>query len=130
MDFSFSGFKTSVLNFINKNINLDQNFIKNNVEDLCASIQFTLIEILMLKINLAVRKTGITQIALGGGVAANSELRKRIIHEGEKNNLKTYIPNIDYTTDNAAMIALVGYLKYKNLHFGNLKQKALSNYKI
>ena len=84
----------------------------------------------MLKINLAVRKTGITQIALGGGVAANSELRKRIIHEGEKNNLKTYIPNIDYTTDNAAMIAFVGYLKYKNLHLGNLKQKALSNYKI
>ena len=130
LDFSFSGFKTSVLNFINKNINLDQNFIKNNVEDLCASIQFTLIEILMLKINLAVRKTGITQIALGGGVAANSELRKKIIVEGGKNDWKTYIPKINYTTDNAAMIALVGYLKYKNSHFGNLRQKALSNYKI
>ena len=130
LDFSFSGFKTSVLNFINKNINLDENFIKNNVEDLCASIQFTLIEILMLKINLAVRKTGITQIALGGGVAANSELRKRIIVEGEENDWKTYIPKINYTTDNAAMVALVGYLKYKNSQLGNLRQKALSNYKI
>ena len=84
----------------------------------------------MLKINLAVRKTGITQIALGGGVAANSELRKRIIHEGGKNDWKTYVPKINYTTDNAAMIALVGYLKYKNSDLGNLKQKALSNYKI
>ena len=130
LDFSFSGFKTSVLNFINKNVILDQNFIKNNVEDLCASVQYTLIEILMLKINLAVKKTGITQIAIGGGVAANSELRKRLNDEGKKNNWKTYIPNINYTTDNAAMIALVGYLKYKNSHLGNLKQKALSNYKI
>ena len=84
----------------------------------------------MLKINLAVKKTGITQIAIGGGVAANSELRKRIMYEGEKNNWKTYIPKINYTTDNAAMIGLVGYLKYKNSHLGNLKQKALSNYKI
>ena len=130
LDFSFSGFKTSVLNFMNKNVLLDKNFIENNVEDLCASIQYTLIEILMLKINLAVKKTGITQIAIGGGVAANSELRKRLNDEGGKNNWKTYIPNINYTTDNAAMIALVGYFKYKNSHLGNLKQKALSNYKI
>ena len=84
----------------------------------------------MSKINLASKKTGITQVAIGGGVAANSELRKRIFHEGRKKNWKTYIPNISYTTDNAAMIALVGYLKYKNSHLGNLKQKALSNYKI
>ena len=111
-------------------MSLDKNFIKNNIEDLCASIQYTLIEILILKINSASKRTGITQIAIGGGVAANSELRKRIIHEGRKKNWKTYVPNINYTTDNAAMIAIVGHLKYKNSHLGNLNQKALSNYKI
>jgi N6-L-threonylcarbamoyladenine synthase len=94
-------------------VNEDPDFIKNNVNDLCASFQYTLIEILMEKLLLAVKDTGIKEVAISGGVSANSGLRDRIFLEGKNRGWKTYIPEFKFTTDNAAMIAITGYYKFK-----------------
>jgi N6-L-threonylcarbamoyladenine synthase len=113
-NYSFSGVKTSLLYFLRDHMNEDPEFIKNNINDLCASFQSTLIEILMDKLLLAVRDTGIKEIAIAGGVSANSGLRERIKAEGIKRGWNTYIPEFKFTTDNAAMIAITGYYKYKS----------------
>ncbi|MDX2188665.1 MAG: tRNA (adenosine(37)-N6)-threonylcarbamoyltransferase complex transferase subunit TsaD [Bacteroidota bacterium] len=122
-DFSFSGIKTFVSNFVDKNIKKDNEFVKNNLNDLCASIQNVLIETLMLKLIKASKNTNIKNIAIAGGVAANSELRKRIIENEATLGWKTYIPKFEYCTDNAAMIAITAYLKYK-------LGKTQSNYEV
>ncbi len=114
--FSFSGLKTQILYFLQKKIKENPDFIKENLDDICASIQHTIIEILMKKIKNAVKETGIKQIAIAGGVSANSEIRKRLKDAEKKWNWKTYIPPFEYTTDNAGMIAVTGYLKYINQH--------------
>ncbi|RED23401.1 O-sialoglycoprotein endopeptidase [Flavobacterium cutihirudinis] len=117
LDFSFSGLKTAILYFIQKNKQENPNFIEENLNDICASIQHTIIEILMDKLKLAVKETGITQIAIGGGVSANSGIRTTLKESESKYGWKTFIPKFEYTTDNAAMIGIVGYQKYLSSRF-------------
>jgi N6-L-threonylcarbamoyladenine synthase len=117
LNFSFSGLKTQILYFIQKNVALNPNFIEENKADICASVQHTIIKILMDKLKMAVAETGITQIAIGGGVSANSGIRATLKEAESKYNWKTYIPKFEYTTDNAAMIGIVGYQKYKQQLF-------------
>jgi len=112
LDFSFSGLKTAILYFIQKKKLENPYFIEENLNDICASIQFTIIEILMDKLKLAVKETGIKQIAIGGGVSANSGIRKTLKETEIKYGWKTFIPKFEYTTDNAAMIGIVGYQKF------------------
>lgn len=117
LDFSFSGLKTAVLYFIQKNVKENPNFIDENLNDICASIQYTIIQILMDKLKLAVAQTGIKQIAIGGGVSANSGIRQTLKEAEKKYGWKTFIPKFEYTTDNAAMIGIVGYQKYLSSKF-------------
>lgn len=112
LDFSFSGLKTQILYFVQKNVALHPNFVQDNMNDICASIQYTIINILMDKLKLAVAQTGITQVAIGGGVSANSGIRTTLKEAEKKYGWKTFIPKFEYTTDNAAMIGIVGYHKY------------------
>lgn len=113
LNFSFSGLKTQILYFIQREIQKNPNFIKENIDDICASVQHTIIRILMDKIKLAVEQTGIRQIAIGGGVSANSGIRKALKETETKYGWKTFIPKFEYTTDNAAMIGIVGYHKFR-----------------
>jgi N6-L-threonylcarbamoyladenine synthase len=111
-DYSFSGLKTSFLYFLRDRIKEDPGFIEQNRNDLAASLQNTIVHILMNKLKRASEKTGIRQIALAGGVSANSGLRKAILQESEKQGWEVYIPPIRFTTDNAAMIGITGYYRY------------------
>nr|WP_315208171.1 tRNA (adenosine(37)-N6)-threonylcarbamoyltransferase complex transferase subunit TsaD [uncultured Flavobacterium sp.] len=117
LDFSFSGLKTAILYFIQKKKLENPNFVDENLNDICASIQHTIIEILMDKIKLAVKETGIKQIAIGGGVSANSGIRNTLKETENKYGWKTFIPKFEYTTDNAAMIGIVGYQKFLSQKF-------------
>jgi len=117
LDFSFSGLKTAILYFIQKKQLENPNFIEENTNDICASIQHTIIEILMDKLKMAVKETGIKQIAIGGGVSANSGIRTTLKEAEKKYGWKTFIPKFEYTTDNAAMIGIVGYQKFLSEHF-------------
>ncbi len=113
-DYSFSGIKTSLLYFLRDQMADDPEFIENNKVDLCASFQKTLVDILMDKLIKAAKHTGIKQITIGGGVAANSCLRSRIQEEGKKRGWTTFLPEFKFTTDNAAMIAIAGHYHYLN----------------
>jgi N6-L-threonylcarbamoyladenine synthase len=117
LNFSFSGLKTAILYFIQKKKLENPDFIAENLADICASIQYTIVEILMDKLKLAVKETGITQIAIGGGVSANSGIRKTIKEAEQKYGWKTFVPKFEYTTDNAAMIGIVGYQKFLTQQF-------------
>ena len=119
LNFSFSGLKTQILYFIQKSVAENSNFIEENKADICASIQHTIIEILMDKLQLAVKQTGIQQIAIGGGVSANSGIRATLKEAESKLGWKTFIPKFEYTTDNAAMIGIVGYQKYLKNKFND-----------
>ncbi|MGV1011884.1 MAG: tRNA (adenosine(37)-N6)-threonylcarbamoyltransferase complex transferase subunit TsaD [Flavobacterium sp.] len=119
LNFSFSGLKTQILYFIQKNVALNSSFIEENKADICASIQYTIIEILMDKLKLAVTETGIRQIAIGGGVSANSGIRATLKAAEAKFGWKTFVPKLEYTTDNAAMIGIVGYQKYLENKFND-----------
>jgi len=112
LDFSFSGLKTNILYFLQKEIKSNPDFVNENMHDICASVQQTIISILMKKIKKAADETGITEIAIAGGVSANSELRKQLKAFGEKYKWNTYIPDFQYCTDNAGMIAITAYHKY------------------
>lgn len=112
LNFSFSGLKTSILYFLKKELQHDSEFITKNMHDICASVQERIVSILMNKLTQAVQETGITEVAVAGGVSANSALRKAIQQTGQKNGWNTYIPKFEYCTDNAAMIAVMGYYKY------------------
>jgi len=112
LDFSFSGLKTAILYFVQKNSAKNANFVNENLHDICASIQYTIIEILMDKLKMAVKQTGIHQIAIGGGVSANSGIRKTLLEAEQKYGWQTFIPKFEYTTDNAAMIGIVGYQRF------------------
>lgn len=113
LDYSFSGIKTSLLYFVRDELAKDPDFMEKNKEDICASFQKTLIDILMDKLVKAAKQTGIKEVAIGGGVSANSGLRERIVAEGNKRGWNTYLPEFKFTTDNAAMIAIAGYFHYK-----------------
>jgi len=130
LDFSFSGLKTGILYFIQKQERINPKFIEENLHDICASIQFTIVEILMNKLKNAVKKTGIKQIAIAGGVSANSEIRNRLQLAEQHFGWKTYIPKFEYTTDNAAMIAITGYLKFLNNDNANVNVTAKARLKV
>jgi N6-L-threonylcarbamoyladenine synthase len=128
LDFSFSGLKTQILYFVQKNVVENSNFIEENKNDICASVQNIIIEILMEKLKMAVAQTGITQIAIGGGVSANTGIRQTLREAENKYGWKTFIPRFEYTTDNAAMIGIVGY--YKFLHDKFVDQSTVSKARI
>lgn len=113
LDYSFSGVKTSLLYFVRDEIAKDPDFMEKNKEDICASFQKTLIDILMSKLVKAAKMTGIKDIAIGGGVSANSGLRARVEEEGRRRGWNTFLPEFKFTTDNAAMIAVAGWYRYK-----------------
>ena len=112
LDYSFSGVKTSLLYFVRDQLKEDPDFMEKNKEDICASFQKTLIDILLSKLIKAAKQTGIREITIGGGVSANSGLRNRIEEEGRNRGWNTYLPEFKFTTDNAAMIAIAGYFHY------------------
>jgi N6-L-threonylcarbamoyladenine synthase len=130
LDFSFSGLKTGILYFIQKQQRINPNFIEENLNDICASIQHTIVEILMDKLKNAVKHTGIKHIAIAGGVSANSEIRKRLETANTHFGWTTYIPKFEYTTDNAAMIAITGYLKYLNKDYAAQTISAKARLKV
>ena len=130
LDFSFSGFKTSVLYFIQKSVKENPSFIKENLHDICASIQSTIVSILLTKLKKAAEQTGIQHIAIAGGVSANSGIRKALLDAEKDYGWKTYIPTFEYTTDNAAMIGIVGYYKYLNHQFEDLSVTAQARLKF
>ncbi len=113
LNFSFSGIKTAFLNFLRKEQHKDASFIENNLPDICASLQHRLIEILMSKLRRASRETGINEIAIAGGVSANSGLRNRLQELSEKNGWTVHVPAFQYCTDNAAMIAMAAHFKFE-----------------
>ena len=120
LNFSFSGLKTSVLYFLQKQTAADPQFINNNLADLCASIQKTIINILLKKVKRAAEETGIRRICIAGGVSANSGLRHAIEEHGIKDDWEIFIPAFEYCTDNAAMIAITAYYKYLDGQFADL----------
>jgi len=130
LNFSFSGLKNNFLNFINKQVRINENFIQENLNDICASLQNVIVEILMEKIIMASKQTGINTIVICGGVSANSEIRDRLKVNSGKYNWNVHIPKISYTTDNAAMIAITGQLKYQNNMFSNFETSANPRLKI
>jgi N6-L-threonylcarbamoyladenine synthase len=130
LDFSFSGLKTGILYFIQKQQRINPNFIEENLNDICASIQYTIVEILMEKLKNAVKQTNIKRIAIAGGVSANSEIRARLKLAEKHFGWTTYIPKFEYTTDNAAMIAITGYLKYLNKDYAAISVTAQARLKV
>ncbi len=129
-DYSFSGLKTSILYFIQKEVKNNPNFIEENLNDLCASVQKTIIDILMKKLEKAAEDFGVKEIAIAGGVSANSGLRKAMEDRKASLGWSIYIPKFEYTTDNAAMIAMVAKLKYDRKEFADLSVAATSRYDI
>jgi len=119
LNYSFSGLKTAFLYFLRDRLKEDEQFIEKHKADLAASIQFTIIKMLLNKVKRAIKETGITQIALAGGVSANSGLRQSLLEMAAINNWQTFIPKIQYSTDNAAMIAIAGYFKYLDSDFAS-----------
>ncbi|MCS7004359.1 MAG: tRNA (adenosine(37)-N6)-threonylcarbamoyltransferase complex transferase subunit TsaD [Cytophagales bacterium] len=111
-DFSFSGIKTAILYFLQKNTSQNPNFVQENLADICASVQHTFVKMLISKLKRAAKELQIREIAIAGGVSANSELRKTVIQTGEKYNWNVYIPDLQYCTDNAAMVAIAAHYKY------------------
>lgn len=130
LDFSFSGFKTSVMYFLQKETKKNPAFIEENLYDLCASIQKTIVDILLKKLEKAAKKYGVNEIALAGGVSANSELRRRFEDLGKKNNWKAHIPKFEYCTDNAAMIAMAAHYKFLKGEFASQDTEPLARYHL
>jgi len=130
LHFSFSGLKTSIRYFIEKETKKNPEFIGENLRDLCASIQHTIIEILMEKLQKAVRQTSIKHVAIGGGVSANSGIREALKACEQQLGWITYVPKMEYCTDNAAMIGIVGYLKYIQGKFTDQRISAKARYAI
>ncbi len=126
MDYSFSGLKTSFLYSLRKWVETDPDFVEHHKEDLAASLEFTIVDILMKKLRLAVKQTGIKHVAVAGGVSANNGLRNAFREHAEKYGWTIYIPKFSYTTDNAAMIGIVGTYKYKDKDFCSIDKPAFS----
>ena len=130
LNYSFSGLKTGFMRYIQKEKNNDDDFISNELENLCASLQSTIVEILFEKIILATKQTGINKVVFGGGVSCNSGIIEKFKQNEIIENYKSYFPKFEYTTDNAAMIAMVGYLKYNNKDFSTLEKSAQARFKL
>ncbi|MEA1886172.1 MAG: tRNA (adenosine(37)-N6)-threonylcarbamoyltransferase complex transferase subunit TsaD [Bacteroidota bacterium] len=129
-DFSFSGLKTNFLYFLRDAVEKDPHFIEENKNDLCASLQKTIIEILVDKLIMAAKKTGIKDVGIAGGVAANSALRKSLVKLTGQYDWKIYLPEMKYTTDNAAMIAITAYFKYLDNDFTGQDEVPLARFNI
>lgn len=119
-DFSFSGIKTAVLYFLQKQQQANPDFITNNIKDICASVQYTIVRALMLKLEKAAKDFRIHEVGIGGGVSANSGLRNSLLEYGKKNNWKTYLPAFQFCTDNAAMIGITAFYKMQQGQFADL----------
>jgi len=119
LDYSFSGLKTAVLYFVRDQIKTNPAFVEENLNDICASVQHTIVETLLAKFEKAMEQTGVKSIGIAGGVSANSLLRKRMLALSEK-GCDVFVPKFEFCTDNAAMIAIYGYYMYKENHFGDL----------
>lgn len=117
LDFSFSGLKTAILYMVRAEEKKNPNFIVQNIDDICASVQQRIVSILLNKLKKAVKQTGVRQIAIAGGVSANSGLRRGLLEIGQQHNWEVFIPKFEYCTDNAAMIAIAGYHKYLRKDF-------------
>lgn len=130
LEFSFSGLKTSILYFVEKQTQENPAFIEENLADICASIQFTIVDYLMDKLKNAVKETGITHVAIGGGVSANSEIRNVLKQAEIEHGWTTYIPKFEYCTDNAAMIAMVGELGFAEQHYAKKDVVAKARMKL
>ena len=130
LEFSFSGLKSNILQVIQREAIKNPNFIQENLYDICASIQHTIISIMLEKIDNAVLKTGITEIAIAGGVSANSGLRDTLLERENTHKWSVYIPKFEYCTDNAAMIAISGYYKFQDNQFTNSSISANARMKL
>lgn len=128
-NFSFSGLKTAILYFIRDEVKKNPDFVKENLNDICASVQYTIIDILTEKLKNALTETGINEIAIAGGVSANSGLRERLKSEAADNNWILHIPDFKFTTDNAAMIAITAYNKYLKKDFTSQAVTAEARFK-
>ena len=130
LDFSFSGLKTAILYFIRDQVKLNPSFVQNNLEDICASIQKAIVDILINKFRTAIKQTEIKNIAIAGGVSANSGLRSAFKKLGEEMDSKTHIPKFEYCTDNAAMIGVTGYYKYLKGQFADHSVRPQARYSL
>lgn len=126
MDYSFSGLKTSFLYNLRKWVEQEPDFVENHKEDIAASLEYTIVDILMKKLRMAVKQTGIKHVAVAGGVSANNGLRNAFRDHAERYHWTIYIPKFSYTTDNAAMIGIVGYMKYLDHDFCSINLPAFS----
>ena len=126
-NYSFSGFKTSILYAMQKEVKANPNFVKENLNDICASVQKSILDILFKKLEKAVKDTGINRVAIAGGVSANQPLRERL--EAHK-TWETFIPKFEYTTDNAAMIGITAYLKFLDKNFTDVSVTAKARMKL
>lgn len=122
LDFSFSGVKTAVKYFLNKETASNPSFVEENLSDLCASVQFCLVETLMNKLKLAIVQTGLRQVAIAGGVSANSGLRAAVLSLQQTGLCKVFIPHIQYCTDNAAMVAMAAWFRFQTGSFSSLAE--------
>lgn len=130
LNFSFSGVKTSILYFLQKEVKKNPEFVAENLNDLCASIQKTIIDILLKKLEKAALQYGVKEIALAGGVSANSALRAQFEALGTKNNWKAHIPKFEYCTDNAAMIAIAAHYKFLKGDFAGQDTEPMARYHL
>ena len=130
LNYSFSGLKTSFLYLLRDELAKDADFIEKNKYDLAASLQYTIVEILMDKLRKAVKQTGIKEVAVAGGVSANSAVREAFIKHSEKYGWKIHLPKFSYTTDNAAMVAITGYYKYLDGEFCDIDAPSFSRVEI
>ena len=120
-EFSFSGLKTSFLYFLQKEMMKNDQFIKENLNDICASIQYAIVETLIKKLKLAIEETKVKHIAIAGGVSANSSLRNRLFELAKETNTNAHIPDFQYCTDNAGMIGIAAYYKFLESEFGSIE---------
>lgn len=130
LDFSFSGLKTNILRFLQKNMRQNPNFITENLADICASVQARIVSILLNKLEQAAKQTDVQQIAIAGGVSANSGLRAALAQVGTEKGWEVFIPKFEYCTDNAAMIAMTAYYKYQNKDFVGQDIAPLARYEF
>lgn len=130
LDFSFSGLKTAILYFIERNEKNNKHFIKENLADICASIQATIVQILIKKLKKAVQLTGISCVAIAGGVSANSGIREALRQAELSYGWQIHIPKFEYTTDNAAMIGIAAYYKFLEGKFDPISTTAKARMKF
>lgn len=129
-DVSYSGIKTAFTNFLHKEEQKHPDFIQENLNDLCASLQYTLVQIILNKIIKTAKEHNLSQIVIGGGVAANSEIRRQLLRAASHHQWEVFFPPLSYTTDNAAMIGIAAYYKLKQEKYGSLTDHALARLKI